>query len=118
MARYRLIPGTWRIAFVIAALLFGHAHARAQGAGAASPPVPEAAGVCLSCHGAFGRPDNVEYPIIGGQNAAYLALALRAYRARQRTGELAETMAGFVRELDDPTIDQLAAFFAALRSLR
>lgn len=118
MVRDRLSPGTWRIALLIIVLVSGHWDARAQGAGAASPTVPEAASVCLSCHGALGRPDNVEYPIIGGQNAAYLAAALRAYRARQRTGDLAETMTAFVRELDDPTIDQLAAFFAALRSLR
>ena len=30
--------------------------------------MPEAAAPCLSCHGAFGRPDNLEFPIIGGKS--------------------------------------------------
>lgn len=99
-------------------LLLPPLEAHAQGAAAQAGTVPASAEQCLSCHGPFGRPDNPDYPIIGGQNAAYLAAALRAYRAGQRTSELAATMAGFAQPLDDRTIDELAAFFAGLRSLR
>lgn len=100
-------------AAALAVLLSGHRDARAQ-----APTVPGAAAVCLSCHGPFGRPENLDYPIIGGQNAAYLASALRAYRAGQRTGEAVEAMANVAKELDDRTIDDLAAFFSSSRSLR
>jgi cytochrome c553 len=117
MARLRSCARTWRFAAVLAALLCDPRGLRAQG-GADWPSVPLAAGPCLSCHGPFGRPENLDYPIIGGQNASYLAAALRAYRAGQRTGELAETMTPFAQQLDDRAIEDLAAFFATLRSLR
>lgn len=110
--------GRWRLPAAIGVLLLLPLDAGAQGGPAAAGTLPASAEQCLSCHGPFGRPDNPDYPIIGGQNAAYLAAALRAYRAGQRTSELAATMAGFAQELDDPTIDELAAFFAGLRSLR
>ena len=116
MARSPSALGLWRLVAVLVLLVAGQRDGQAQGAGA--PSVPEAAAPCLSCHGAFGRPDNLDYPIIGGQNAAYLAAALRAYRAGRRSGELADTMAPFAQPLDDRTIDELAAFFASLRSLR
>lgn len=133
MATCRSGPINWRLAAVLVVLLSGHRDGNAQGTAApvaAAPPaaapvsaapasaVPDAAAVCQSCHGAFGRPDNLDYPIIGGQNASYLASALRAYRAGQRTGETADLMAPFAKPLDDRTIDELAAFFATLRSLR
>jgi cytochrome c553 len=109
--------GKWWLAAALAALLCAPASPRAQGT-TNDPPVPEAAAQCLSCHGSFGRPDNLDYPIIGGQNASYLAAALRAYRAGQRTSDLAQTMTPFAQGLDDRTIEDLAAFFSTLRSLR
>ena len=117
MARCRSVRGLWCCAAVLLLLLCGSRDLRAQG-GADGPSVPVAAGTCLSCHGPFGQPENTEYPIIGGQNAAYLASALRAYRAGQRSGESAETMAPFAQPLDDRAIEDLAAFFSSLRSLR
>ena len=117
MERCRSGRGTWRLAAVLVVLFCGSRDLRAQG-GADGPSVPVAAGPCLSCHGPFGRPENTDYPIIGGQNAAYLASALRAYRAGQRSGESAETMAPFAQPLDDRVIEDLAFFFSTLRSLR
>lgn len=102
---------------MLVVLLCGSRDLRAQG-GADGPSVPVAAAPCLSCHGPFGRPENTDYPIIGGQNAAYLAAALRAYRTGQRTGDSAATMTPFAQPLDDRAIEDLAAFFSSLRSLR
>ena len=116
MAKRRSGQMIRRSAAALVVFLSSHSSGRAQDPPA--PSVPEAASVCLSCHGPFGRPDNLDYPIIGGQNAAYLASALRAYRGGQRTGEAAEMMASVARPLDDRTIDELAVFFASLRSLR
>lgn len=109
--------GIRRFAAAMMVLLCGPWEVRAQG-GAEGPSVPVAAGPCLSCHGPFGRPENLDYPIIGGQNAAYLAAALRAYRAGQRSGASAETMTPFAQPLDDRAIEDLAFFFSTLRSLR
>lgn len=86
----------------------------------ADPPMtlPELLGQCQSCHGASGRPDNPEYPIIGGQHREYLAGALRGYRTGQRNGVNAELMQTFAKDLTDAQIEELAAFFAMLRNLR
>jgi cytochrome c553 len=108
----------WRAAAMLVVFLCCIRDAGAQAVATDGPSVPAAAGPCLSCHGAFGQPENTDYPIIGGQNAAYLAAALRAYRAGQRAGELAETMTPFAQPLDDRAIEDLAAFFSTLRSLR
>lgn len=117
MTGWRPRAGRWRLAAFLGALLCAPADLRAQGT-ADGPPVPAAAAQCLSCHGPFGRPDNTDFPIIGGQNQSYLAAALRAYRAGQRTSDLAQTMTPFAQPLDDRTIEDLAAFFSTLRSLR
>ncbi|MBR0673500.1 c-type cytochrome [Neoroseomonas soli] len=117
MARCHPGAGIWGFAAVLVVLLCGPRDLRAQGS-VEGPSVPVAAGPCFSCHGPFGRPETIDYPIIGGQSAAYLASALRAYRAGQRSGELAELMAPFAQPLDDRAIEDLAAFFSSLRSLR
>ena len=84
------------------------------------PPMtlPERVAQCQACHGASGKPANVEWPIIGGQNRAYLALALRALRDGQRGGGNAEIMQPFTQGLTDAQINELAGFFAGLRNLR
>lgn len=84
------------------------------------PPatLPELLQQCQSCHGASGRPNNDEFPIIGGQNRAYLMSALRAFRAGERGGGNAETMLPFAKDLTDAQIEALAAFFSTLRNLR
>lgn len=86
----------------------------------ADPPMtlPALVNQCQSCHGASGRPDDPEYPIVGGQNREYLAGALRSYRAGQRNGANAELMQSFAKDLTDAQIDDLAAFFSMLRNLR
>lgn len=84
------------------------------------PPggVPELAEQCQSCHGASGRPANDEWPVIGGQNRAYLMMALQALRSGQRGGGNAETMQPFAKDLTDAQIEELATFFSSLRNLR
>lgn len=118
MARRPVRSRRWRRAALVAASLAWPGAADAQNTPAGGGTAPAAADQCLSCHGPFGRPDNLEFPIIGGQNQAYLAAALRAYRDGKRTGEQAEMMISVVKELDDGTLDELAAFFSTLRSLR
>lgn len=94
--------------------------AAAQTPPPADPPMtlPQGVEQCQSCHGASGQPAREEWPIIGGQNRAYLALALRALRDGSRTGGNAEMMQPFARDLTDAQIEELADFFSRLRNLR
>jgi cytochrome c553 len=79
----------------------------------AAPSIPLTAVPCLSCHGASGRPELADVPIIAGQQEAYLAHALRAYKAGQRDGGQALVMREMVKHLSDEDIEMLAAWFGA-----
>ena len=70
---------------------------------------------CASCHGADGRSTVVpEYPKIGGQTAAYVVNALKAYRDGRRLGTYAAMMAAVAKELSDADIANLAAYVESL----
>jgi cytochrome c553 len=75
---------------------------RAAGAGASA--------ACAACHGAEGVGGSAAIPSIAGQDAQYLAVALQAYRQRSRAEE---TMKGIAASLDDDTIKNLSAYYAA-----
>lgn len=82
---------------------------------AEAPELPAAAAACTACHGAQGdQPAADDVAIIAGQNAAYLELVLREYRAGTRTHEVMQAQ---VKDLDDAALAQLAAWFAALPGL-
>ena len=72
---------------------------------------------CASCHGADGRSTVVpEYPKIGGQSAAYVANALKAYRDGRRLGTYAAMMTAVAKQLSDADIANLAAYVESLDS--
>ena len=80
---------------------------------AAAKPVgtaPEAAAVCVSCHGTDGVGIAPEYPTLAGQHADYLRRALTDYK---RGGRKNAVMAGFVGGLSDADIAALARYYAA-----
>ena len=110
-----------------AALIAGSGRAAAQSPpGAQSPsaaPSPSAALAagrekfvqCASCHGADGRSTVVpQYPKIGGQTAAYVINALKAYRDGRRLGTYAAMMAAVAKPLSDADIANLAAYVESL----
>lgn len=68
---------------------------------------------CAACHGATGKATNALYPNIGGQNSAYLALALNAYKKGGRTGGQAGVMQAFTAGLSEQDINDLAAYYAS-----
>ncbi|GMW07734.1 MAG: hypothetical protein AMXMBFR8_25300 [Nevskiales bacterium] len=74
----------------------------------------EVALACAPCHGPAGVGTSPEFPILAGQNAAYLANATRAYRNGQRTEA---TMRDSVRALTERDIDDVAAWFASQKGL-
>lgn len=69
------------------------------------------AGACTACHGPEGISSNPVWPNLAGQHAAYLAIALKAYRDGRRVDPLMSPMA---RPLSDQDIANLAAYFSSL----
>ncbi len=68
-----------------------------------------AAASCAGCHGNQGVSTNPATPSLAGQDAQYLAAALRAYKDRLRKDE---TMIGLAAALDDNAMKNLAAYYA------
>ncbi len=72
----------------------------------------QAAETCLGCHGIVGYFNvypSYHVPKIGGQQAGYLAAALKAYRDGSRKHD---TMHANAASLTDDDIANIAAFFA------
>jgi cytochrome c553 len=65
---------------------------------------------CLQCHGEAGIAAAVQWPHLAGQHESYLTQSLLQYRDGSRSDLL---MGPLVAGLDDQTIAELAAYFAA-----
>jgi len=80
-----------------------------------APGDPEAgkasAAGCAGCHGDQGVSGNPATPSLAGQDALYLAAALRAYKNATR---LDETMKALAASLDDNASKNISAYYAAL----
>jgi cytochrome c553 len=64
---------------------------------------------CADCHGEDGNSPNNTWPSLAGQNAAYLARILTAYK----TGDQEDVaMTPLAKELTEPDIQNLAAYYA------
>jgi len=71
---------------------------------------------CAGCHGAQGVSPNPAWPSLAGQDAQFLAAAIRSYK---EGGSRNDTMKrGIVAALDDRTINDVASYFASLRPER
>lgn len=91
-------------------------------AGLASAPLHAAEGtaeagkgktaMCVGCHGIPGYratfPEVYHVPKIGGQHAAYIASALKAYKSGERQHP---TMQGIAESLSEQDIADLAAYY-------
>jgi cytochrome c553 len=85
--------------------------ARAQTPAAGDQSAGETASAsCAGCHGKQGVSGNPAMPSLAGQDAQYLAVALRAYKDGSRNDE---TMKGLIASIDEPTINNLASYYAA-----
>jgi cytochrome c553 len=73
----------------------------------------DAVSACARCHGAATTgPMSRWVPILHGQSAEYLAMALRAYAAGQRRSGIMQPAAA---ALDPPEIPKVAAYYAGLQ---
>lgn len=70
---------------------------------------------CAACHGAEGIATAPVYPNLAGQNEAYLAASLKAYKNKERTGGMAAIMQANAAALSDEDIADLAAYYASLK---
>jgi len=69
-----------------------------------------AAASCGGCHGDEGVSGSPTTPSLAGQDAQYIVAALHAYKNGSRSDE---TMKGLAGSIDDNTMKNLAAYFAA-----
>ena len=84
--------------------------ARAQTPAAGDQAVGKAAAsACAGCHGDKGVSANPANPSLAGQDAQYIAAALKAYKDGARSDE---TMKGLAATLDEAAVKNLAAFYA------
>lgn len=67
------------------------------------------AGMCAGCHSIDGNALNPEIPSLAGQPEEYLIKAMKDYRDGRRNSPM---MAGAVRQVQDETIANLAAYYA------
>jgi len=70
---------------------------------------PEAAAVCVACHGENGVGIVPQYPTLAGQHADYIERALHDYRKGGRKNAIMGTFAGQIKEED---IRALARYYA------
>jgi len=79
--------------------------------GKAPGAVPQAAQLCVSCHGQDGVAIAPIYPSLAGQHEDYLVRALNEYKHGGRKNPV---MKGFAANLKDEDIAQIAAYFSRL----
>ena len=72
------------------------------------PPPRSDVTACQACHGENGISRNPRIPNIAGQQQAYLAAQLQAFRAGTRRNDLMQAIAG---QLSDADIAALAAYW-------
>jgi cytochrome c553 len=65
---------------------------------------------CLQCHGEAGVAQTTQWPHLAGQHESYLKHSLTQYKDGGRQDLL---MGPLIAPLDDATLDELAAYFAA-----
>ena len=70
---------------------------------------------CIGCHGPSGKGNPAAiYPILSGQNKAYLAAQLKLFRSGERNNDPNEMMRALAHRLSDAEIDALANYASAL----
>ncbi len=79
-----------------------------EGKQAGTPP-PQAAVLCVSCHGQDGVSIAPTYPSLAGQHEDYIARAIDEYRKGGRKNPI---MKGFAATLKDEDIEAIAKYFS------
>lgn len=81
----------------------------------AAPPTPAMlSNTCSACHGAFGQSVGT-MPILAGQPAAYIADAMKKFKAGERTGTV---MGRVARAFTDDDFNAMGEFFSQQKFVR
>ncbi len=72
------------------------------------------AAVCAACHGADGNSSDKQYPKLAGQNEAYIARQLAAFKSGTRMNAI---MLGFATMLSTEDMHNVGAYFASQTAL-
>ncbi len=73
--------------------------------------------VCGTCHGPTGDSQQPKFPRLASQDANYLTAQLKAFRTQTRGDpDAIGYMWGMASELDDPTIEALAAYYSVQKA--
>lgn len=103
-----------KIVTVAATLVLAALLQSPEAAAAGDPEAGKELGyTCLGCHGIEGYRNaypSFRVPMLGGQTAEYLVLALQGYRAGERTHP---TMKGQAMSLSDQEIEDVSAYLAS-----
>ena len=94
---------------VIVAVLAASLSAGVMAAGDAAAGKAKAA-ACAGCHGQNGKAMVPNYPSLAGQNAAYIATALAAYKKGERKHP---TMRSIAASLSDQDMADIGEYYAA-----
>lgn len=100
---------TAHVGFMAMVVALGTAGAPAL---AADAPTEDQIAVCAACHGVDGRSSAPIYPNLAGQSAAYMEMALKAYRAGEREGGMSAVMTPQAANLSDQEITDLSAYYS------
>ncbi|GLQ99636.1 c-type cytochrome [Dyella mobilis] len=69
------------------------------------------AATCFACHGSDGNAVDPQYPRLAGQYNEYIQQALHEYKDGRRGNAI---MKGFVGNLSDQDIEDIAAYFSSM----
>lgn len=97
---------------LLALTIIGLAGTSGPAAADAEAAKATATGVCAGCHGPKGISLADTFPNLAGQKKTYLANALKSYRDKTRNAPM---MNGLAASLSDQQIEDLAAYFSALK---
>ena len=70
---------------------------------------------CIACHGANGNSASGMFPTLAGQNARYIYLQLKDYKAGRRENAM---MSAMVQGLEKQDMQDIAAYFASQKQAR
>lgn len=96
------------LAFILTALLSGHAYAELSHADSVNAGKAKTAS-CVSCHGEHGNSTMPMFPKLAGQNSVYIANQLKAFKSGERKDPMMGTLA---MTLTDNDMVDIANYYA------
>ena len=71
---------------------------------------------CIACHGAEGKaPIQPTYAKLAGQQAAYIVVQLKAFKAQKRTSGQSALMWGMAAQLSDSDMEKIAKYLQGVK---